>query len=1510
MQIVGTNLQPQVEGLEELPGKINYFIGNDPVQWRTNIPTYAKVKYYDVYSGVDLVYYGNQRQLEYDFIVAPGVDPATVILSFQDQNGQLVPVHVNEDNALVLRLADGEVHFRKPLVYQEVNGVRREVAGTYLLRNTQHAAPDASQIGFQVASYDVTKPLIIDPVLEYSTYLGGSLGDQGEGIAVDGAGNTYVTGSTSSLSLPPSYVGFPLLYPLSESWQYGGAFVTSFDATGTLRYSTYLAGNQSGVLDEGHGIAVDTSGNAYVTGRARTPNFPTAPKSGTTCLAYQCTRAGSSGSDDAFLSKLSPQGNSLLYSTYFGGGGGEQGNGIAVDANNNVYIVGQSSPSSSPLFPTKNPVPDAAGGNLDAFVAKFNLVGGTASQPHNEDDLVYSTLLGGSGSDIAYDVAVDGNGSAYVTGRTDGPSVGVNGVPPKDFPLINAYQMSANGNGTGGQADAFAAKLSATGSSLDYSTYLGGSNGDEGAAVAVDSNGNAYVTGWTASIVGSGQIAFPLVNPLQTNNGGVSDAFLTKITPTGSVVYSSYVGGNRTDRARGIALDLSGSVYLTGWTALYSSPDNFFNLNPLQSCTSNSDAFVIKLKPTADLKYAPEYATCLGGTNTDQGNAIAVDTLGNAYITGYTVSIDFPTVSPYQGSLSGNTGTNFGNYNDAFVAKISTDSDSDLDGYSTAQGDCADDNDAIHPGAPELCNGIDDNCINGVDEPFAVGTSCNVGTGACQRTGTTVCASGGPTTQCNATPGTANPETCNGVDDDCNGLVDDNTVETGQICSTGQPGICSTGTNACSTPGMLTCQGQSPTAEICNGLDDDCNGSIPTDEADSDGDTVRACNGDCNDADNTIYPGAPELRDGKDNDCDGIIAATELDEDGDGINDAADNCPQTMNADQADNDADTLGDACDLDDDNDTVADNVDNCALVANTEQQNADGDSQGDACDADDDNDEIADGADNCSFLANSNQLNTDDDGQGDACDPDDDNDTVPDATDNCPLAANTDQLDTDSVGTDGDHQGDACDPDDDNDTVPDATDNCPLVSNADQSDADIDLVGDACDADDDNDGVLDISDNCVFTPNPEQADTDLDAVGDLCDADDDNDGVGDDGDNCQFTENPDQANIDGDNQGDACDGDDDGDGVGDGLDNCAVIPNADQANFDGDSYGDACDPDGDGDGVTDIEDNCQLNANPSQADLDGDDIGDACDADLDQDGVGNETDNCPVMANPEQEDADQDGQGDVCDNDVDGDGVGNETDNCQSVANANQADADQDGQGDVCDNDVDGDGVGNETDNCQSVANANQADADQDGQGDVCDGDEDGDGAANTVDNCPSLPNADQHDTDGDGAGDACDSDLDGDTVINAEDNCVLVVNADQADYDGDRLGDACDPDDDNDTVGDSGDNCPLIANPSQQDVDYDGQGDACDSDSDNDGVANASDLCAATPADTVVEPSTGCSVAQLVPCEGPRGTTLQWKNHGQYVSSVSKTAESFLRLGLITPAQKDAYVSAAANSSCGQ
>jgi streptogramin lyase len=426
LRLVGANPEPEVRGLHPLPGRVNYFIGNDPHKWRANIPTYAKVGYREVYPGVDVVYYGAQGRLEYDFIVAPGADPTRIRLDVTGAE----KLGVDTTGDLVLQTSSGALRLHRPLIYQEKAGVRQEIDGGYVLVGKD-------QIGIRVAAYDAGRPLVIDPVLSYSTYLGGTALDFGYSIAVDSAGNAYVTGSTT-------IAGHDIV-------------VAKLNAAGSaLVYLAFVGGSSD---DEGTGIALDSAGNAYVTGYTKSPDFPT----------LNAPQPTLHGLQDAFVVKLNAAGSDLVYSTYLGGTASDFGSSIAVDTAGSAYVTGY---TQSPDFPMVNALQPTFPGTT-AFVAKLNAAGSA---------LVYSTYLGGGG-DRGNGIAVDSAGNAYVTGSTQSP----------DFPTVNALQPTLAGG-----SDAFVAKLNAAGSALVYSTYLGG-GGDSGQGIAVDSAGNAYVTGYTGS---------------------------------------------------------------------------------------------------------------------------------------------------------------------------------------------------------------------------------------------------------------------------------------------------------------------------------------------------------------------------------------------------------------------------------------------------------------------------------------------------------------------------------------------------------------------------------------------------------------------------------------------------------------------------------------------------------------------------------------------------------------------------------------------------------------------------------------------------------------------------------------------------------------------------------------------------------------------------------------------------------------------------------------------------
>jgi len=626
MQLAGASPTARIQGLDELPGKSNYFFGSDSRRWRTGVPTFSKVAYENVYPGISLVYYGNQRQLEYDFVVAPGADPRQIRLSVAGAQKLTVDAHGN----LVLRSAAGEVQLLAPKVYQQIGGQKQEIAGEWKLEGNSVA-------GFRLGAYDRTRALVIDPVLMYSSFLGGTQKNALSKITIDAAGNAYVAGYTASGDFPAA--------PTPQAMTFGsgtpsrGAFVAKIDPSGSnLLYSTYLSGS---VDEEATGLAVDTLGNVYVAGNTHSTDFPTRNALQSTCATH--TQAGTCSS--AFLTKISPTGDALLFSTYLGGSGGDSARSLALDATGSAYVAGVTSSVDFPV--TAGAAQTKCGGacQQNAFVAKFSASG---------NSLAYASYLGGSGVDDAADLAVDSAGNVYVAGRTT--SV--------DFPLSTPFQSACTPDATSSSAaciaTAFVAKIKADGSAFAYSTYLGGSLGSHASAIAVDSLGSAYVTGSTQSA------DFPLQKPFQKSCGIDAtshlcsvDVFLTKFAPTGkALVYSTYLGGSGRDEASGIVVDATGNAHIVGRT----ESADFPTVASLQSKLKGaSDAFVARFNAAGS---ALTFSTYHGGSATESGNGITLDAKGNVYITGETASPDFPTNKPFQSSCAGACTS-------AFVTKMS-----------------------------------------------------------------------------------------------------------------------------------------------------------------------------------------------------------------------------------------------------------------------------------------------------------------------------------------------------------------------------------------------------------------------------------------------------------------------------------------------------------------------------------------------------------------------------------------------------------------------------------------------------------------------------------------------------------------------------------------------------------------------------------------------------------------------------------------------------------------------
>jgi hypothetical protein len=654
MQLVGSNTKAGTMGLDELPGKSNYLIGKDPANWRTNVPNYRKVAEHEVYSGIDLVYYGTQRQLEYDFVVAPGADPRAIRLAFQGADR----LRIDSQGNLIASVGGGEVSFERPVAYQEaLDGARQPVVARYLIKGGRNVA-------FKVGKHDPSRALIIDPTLAYSTYLGGSSIDGANAIAVAPDDSAFIAGGTFSSDFPTANPLFPK-FTGSED-----AFVSKISADGsTLIYSTYLGGENAAIA---YGVAVDSSGEAYVVGTTDSPHFPVTPIS----INTLCGGDGKCGAtwnpqgfivNNGFVAKLNVEGSALIYSSFFGYYESVTCLAVAVDSAQNAYVTGEvgrnieptvilTPPATPPpLFPIVNGFETTLGNNgasyggtaTDAFIAKIDATG---------SEILYSSYLGGSDEDVGYGVAVDGSANAYVTGVTY--SV--------DFPTTaSALQSTYAGAG-----DAFLTKVNtdATGTaSLLYSTYLGGSGLDQGNGVAVDASGNAYVAGGTTSIASS--LGFtPPSGAYQPNckldsGACLGDALVAKFALSGapSLVHFTYLGGSLADSATGIAVDSSEDAYVTGST---SSTD--FPISPAVSQPTygggNADAFVTELNPTFS---GLVYSTYLGGSNTDSGNGIAVD-MGSppsAYVAGQTCSFDFPLANPVQPAYGGSC--------DAFISKVS-----------------------------------------------------------------------------------------------------------------------------------------------------------------------------------------------------------------------------------------------------------------------------------------------------------------------------------------------------------------------------------------------------------------------------------------------------------------------------------------------------------------------------------------------------------------------------------------------------------------------------------------------------------------------------------------------------------------------------------------------------------------------------------------------------------------------------------------------------------------------
>jgi len=611
LQLLGSNPAAAISPSDPLPGVSNYLLGNNPSQWHTNVPHYARVHYRAVYPGVDLVYYGRRQQLEYDFVVAPGADPSHIRL--QVSGAQSLSLDSKGD--LVLHLPGGAVQLRRPQVYQQAGNRKQPVAARYILEA-------GNRVGFALAAYDRGRTLVIDPRLAYFSYLGGAGNEAAPGVAVDSAFNAYVAGTTDSAD-------FPAIAPYQGTLKGAtNVFVSKFNSAGTgLYFSTYLGGSGT---DAAAGVAVDKGFNVYVAGTTSSADFPV-----TSASAYQ--KPPVSANNHVFVTELNSSGNALVYSTYLAGSNADTASGVAVGPlAGTVFVTGTTLSSDF----AKVAKPGSLTGASEFFVTKLN----TAKQ--GTSSLVYSTYVGGSTPRSAPAVtsgggiAVDAGGDAYITGGTN----------YTDMPVVNAYQSTLNGT-----ENAFLAKLNPNGTlPALFLTYLGGNGTDIGNGVAADSAGNAYVTGSTSSTNFPVQPSTGSTTYQAAFGGGASDAFVSKLAAAGrTLIWSTYLGGSGDDSGLGIAVDANQNTFVTGST----TSGNLNTVRPTQAANGGgTDAFVGEF----DVSGTAQLVTYLGGAGADRGTAIALDVDGDPYVAGEAASDGLATTGVFQAARKG--------LSDAFVA--------------------------------------------------------------------------------------------------------------------------------------------------------------------------------------------------------------------------------------------------------------------------------------------------------------------------------------------------------------------------------------------------------------------------------------------------------------------------------------------------------------------------------------------------------------------------------------------------------------------------------------------------------------------------------------------------------------------------------------------------------------------------------------------------------------------------------------------------------------------------
>ncbi|HTB15105.1 MAG TPA: SBBP repeat-containing protein [Bryobacteraceae bacterium] len=660
-RLVGAN-PARLEPADRLPGVANYFQGSAG-EWRTDVTGFGRIRYSGVYSGIDLVFHGEEHRLEYDFVVAPHADPGAIQLEISGQKS----LRVEDSGDLVIETEAGEIRWKKPEIYQDANGARQVIDGRFLVAG-------ARTVKFEIAAYDSARTLVIDPVLQYSTYLGSTGNDGGRGIGLDSAGNIYIVGNTTSTNLPTVSAAQANYGGMSSNFMNGDAFVVKFSPAGALVYLTYLGGSGD---DAASAVAVDPSGNAYVVGATTSTNFPVASPA-------QLNFGGMGGkgyvrTGDAFVAKLNPTGNRLLYSTYLGGNQDDAALAVAIDSKGDAFVAGVTSSMNFPITANAyqsyyrggegEPV-SRAGHTMwdpgDVFVAELNPSG---------SQLVFATYYGGTSDDAAFSIALDSASNIYVGGCTISPD-----LPTTAGALQRSFGGSEVKNKNFLTGDGFVAKFDPTGSTLMYSTYFGGTGDDCISSIAVDSKGDVYMTGSTSSqFLKTTTNAFqPLFSGYTLKPKGIGhlygDAFVGELNPAGSeLIYLSYLGGSENDGGMAIAIDAGGNAYVTGFTDSTNFPLAGASLQTKMAGdgkfagrTPYGDAFLCVVNPTGT---ALLYSSYFGGNFDDLGAGIALDGSGGVYITGETASTTLATTTNAQQAKFGGLGaTSSWVHGDAFYA--------------------------------------------------------------------------------------------------------------------------------------------------------------------------------------------------------------------------------------------------------------------------------------------------------------------------------------------------------------------------------------------------------------------------------------------------------------------------------------------------------------------------------------------------------------------------------------------------------------------------------------------------------------------------------------------------------------------------------------------------------------------------------------------------------------------------------------------------------------------------